>query len=232
MKRTWKGAGSAAGVLALVGGLAAAGALPAAAAQAQFNTAFTAASFGLISHKPIAEAEFPGDSRVEQRLAVIPGLLATGGTENNAGPTSASSVVTSVRATRLGGMDLTAAAVASACRVDFGGPSQPAAAQRVRNSPSGDVAGSTFILTGKIAGSSGPIMLPTRPAPNTRIAVQGGIVLWLNKQVRAENGTLTVAAIYASLRGGAEHLAIGVSTCSAMNVSPSPSPSPSPTGSL
>jgi hypothetical protein len=230
MKRTWKGAGMAAvGVLALAGGIVAAGGLPAAADGAPFNAAFTAAASGVISHRPIAEAEFPGDSPVGQPFAVIPGLLTTGGTENQAGPDSALSVVTRVAATRLGHMDLTATAVASTCRLDAGGgPMQPASVPDVRNRPRREVTADTIIITGKIAGAAGPIMLPVRPAPNTRIAVPGGIVLTLNRQFTVDGGTtLIVEAMHASLRGGAETLDIGVSACNDMDLSPSPSPSPS-----
>jgi hypothetical protein len=218
MKRTLTGVLAAAGTLALTGGMLAVTALPAAAVTVS-NDAYAAAAFGLINRGPLAEAQFPGTSPVTARFLFIQDLLTTGPVRDTAGPTSASSIVIGVQATQLGHLGLTATAVSSSCS-----RTQSSGVAGISAGPgSGQVRAATFIFGGRIDGVSGPEMLPFRPAPNTRIAIPGGIVLWLNKQFRAKDGTLAVAAIFASLRGGAEHLAVGVSRCSAMDLTPSPS---------
>lgn len=199
---------AAAGVLAAAGGIVAT-ALPAAAASP--NEAYAASAFGLINHGPIAEATFPGTSPVAQRFGNIFSLLSAGRIHDQADATSASSVVSAANATRLGGLNLTDLAVASQCSSD-----------------GKTVSGGTLIFWGKIRGHSGPIRLPAFPAPNTRYSLPYGARVTLNKQSTAEDGTLTVTAIYASLRGGAEHLSIGVSVCNTADLTP-PTPTPTPT---
>lgn len=199
---------AAAGVLTAAGGMVAT-ALPAAAASP--NEAYAASAFGLINHGPIADATFPGTSPVTQRFGNIFNLLSTGRINDQADATSASAVVSAADATKLGGLNLTDLAVASQCSSD-----------------GKTASGGTLIFWGKIRGHSGPIRLPTFPAPNSRYSLPYGARVTLNKQTTAEDGTLTVTAIYASLRGGAEHLSIGVSVCNSADLTP-PTPTPTPT---
>jgi hypothetical protein len=224
MKRSAHGVIAATGMLALAGGLAAATALPAAAAPVP-NQAYAAAASGLINQSPIAEATSPGSSPVTLPYSHIFELLTTGPINDQAGPTSASSAVTHVVATLLGRTDLTAAGLASFCSSS---PVLGAAAHAGPRAADAVATGRTYILTGKIAGPSGPIILPFAPAPNTHYAVPGGYTVTLNKQTTLD-GTLTVDAIYATLRGGAEHLAVGVSVCKSADVTPTPTPTPTPT---
>ncbi len=216
MKRIMRKTATAAGALTLAGGLVAATALPAAAEDTPQTVAVAAVSFGVINQFPLAVAEYPdGSSPVTRRFVQIRSLLTTGPAADTAGVNGALSIVTHVAATQLGHMNLTATAVAAGCRtnVDDSGPIRVGNGSiRVRNGPPLPT-GITRIFGGKIDGYAGRSSLPARPAPNTRFAAPGGIVLTLNKQVIRKDGELTVDAVYASLLGGAQKLVIGHVGC-------------------
>jgi hypothetical protein len=195
----------AAGALALTGGVLVVSALPAAAAAP--NRAYAASAFGVVSHRPIGEATFPGISPVHVRHARIDGILTTDFARATAGPTTASSFVATPVATLGKLVALGATSVRSSCRF---------------NTNTGRVRGTSFILNGKVNGLGVPFSLPAHPHPNTHIGVPGIASLTLNRQTTARDGTLTVQAIHIALLGRTQILNIGVSVCNDADLAPVP----------
>jgi hypothetical protein len=207
MRRNITGVWKITGALALAGGMIMMAALPAVAATPT-NQAYAASATGPIYAPPIGLATYPTSPHYVRRSHIsIPGLLATWTITDKAGPTSASSNVLTVRArlTRLA--SLYAQAAYSSCRF---------------HTRSGTVSGYAKITYGAVRSLSRTIRLPWYPAPNTTIVVPGVGRITLNRQYIAPNGTLTVTAIYVSLRHGRQTLSVATSVCNRARLVPVP----------
>jgi hypothetical protein len=204
MKWTLRGFVTSTGTLALASGLLFATAVPAFAAAP--NRAYAASARGLINHRPIKEARYPGKSPKRARRGAIPGLITTGPILDKAGPVSASSRVANVTASIGKLVYVRATWVRSSCVFDTN-------TARVR--------GTTFMQWGRVTGGL-PLTFAFHPHPNTHLLVPGIGIITLNRQTRAKDGTLTVQAIYAVLTRGQQRLSIGVSVCNKANLAPVP----------
>jgi hypothetical protein len=206
MKRGFTGVSKITGALVLSGGMIVMAALPAVAAAP--NEAYAAFAAGHIHAGPIGLAAFPtGTHVVTLPHANIPGLLTTGFVIDKASSISASSKVKDVKARLTKRTTLSAKEVRSSC------------AFWPRN---GTVFGTTKIIYGAVRNHGWPIPLPSYPAPNTTVSVPGVGTITLNRQTTAADGTLTVTAIYVSLRHGKQILTIATSVCNAAKLRPVP----------
>jgi hypothetical protein len=207
MKRSRTGVAKITGALALAGGMIMMAALPAVAAAP--NEAYAAFAAGPIHAGPIGLATFPtGTHVVTLPHANIPGLLTTGFAVDKAGSISASSKVKDIKARLTKRTTLRAKEVSSSCKF------WPR---------SGTVFGTAKITYGAVRSLGFPtIPLPWYPAPNTTVSVPGVGTITLNRQTTAADGTLTVTAIYASLRHGKQILRIATSVCNAAKLRPVP----------
>jgi hypothetical protein len=206
MKRTIRGAIKVASSLGLAGGILVAAALPAAAASPNRSNAVEAT--GLISVSPQAEATFPGTSPVTVANINLVGLVSTGVVTDTAGATSASSHIDDASAPLTRTSGLSATTITSSCSF---------------NTNTAVVSGTASITGGvvKVLGVT-VLTLASNPAPNTTVTVPGVATITLNRQTTALDGTLTVNAIYVSLLGSTQTLALGTSVCNAANLAPVP----------
>ncbi len=187
-------------------GLLVAAALPAAAASP--NTSNAAQATGVISAGPLGQATFPGTSPVAVAHANIAGLLTTGAATASSGATSGSTSVASISAILNFRTGLTATAATSSCSF---------------NTNTGAVTGTTVITNGRITVNGVPTTpLAVNPFPNRTLVLPGIATVILNRQTQAGDGTLTVTAIYVTLMGSNQTLAIGTSVCNAANLVPVP----------
>jgi fructose-specific phosphotransferase system IIC component len=207
MKKSIAAVSKITGALALAGGVIMMATLPAVAAGPT-NQAYAASAFGRIYAPRIALATYPtGTHHVTLPHIGIPGLLTAWIVTDKAGPTRASSNVLTprVRLTRL--TTLSAKAVYSSCKF---------------HTRTGMVSGYTKITYGAVRSFFRTIPLPWHPAPNTTIYVPGVAKIVLNRQTTAPNGTLTVTAIYVSLRHIRQTLRIATSVCNRARLAPVP----------
>jgi hypothetical protein len=65
-------------------------------------------------------------------------------------------------------------------------------------------------------------VLAASPSPNTTITIRRVATITLNKQTTAEDGTLTVTALYITLIGQHQTLSLGTSVCNRANLAPVP----------
>lgn len=189
--------------LATVAGLAAviavAFAVPASAAAGN-TSSYGVKCAGLVTCGPFAQSAYPAGPASNTLASVnVAGLITTGLINTAATSSGASSSVATVNAPLATGSTLTADAVSSQCSV---------------NPTTGGVSGSSSITNGSISVlGSQPITLATSPAPNTTVAGLTGIAtVILNRQTTAQDGTLTVDAIYIQLLNGQE-ITIASSSC-------------------
>jgi hypothetical protein len=211
MRRSITGISKITGALAVAGGMIMMAAMPAVAAAP--NEAYAASAFGRIYAPPIGLATYPtGTHYVTLPHVSIPGLLTTWTVTDKAGPTSASSNVLTVRARLTRGTTLSAKAVYSSCKF---------------HTRTGNVSGYAKITYGAVRKFGFPtIPLPWYPAPNTTVSVPGIGTITLNRQTTAPDGTLTVTAIYVSLRHSKGHrrqtLTLATSVCNRARLAPVP----------
>jgi hypothetical protein len=203
MNRKVKGLAKAAASISLAGGVLAMAAGPAFAAAPNLSDA--AQATGLISISPVAEATFPGTSPVNLANVDIAGLLTARVAHDTADATDASSTLANVRATLSVVSALTIDAVTSSCTFDTN---------------TDTVSGTTSLVGGAVSTALGRIPLNANPAPNTIVSVPGVATITLNRQITAADGTLTVDAIYVSLLGGTQTLAVDTSVCNSADLAP------------
>jgi hypothetical protein len=207
MKRTRNGLVKVTASLAVAIGLILASALPAAAAVSP-NQAYGVRATGLISTARGGEGSYPGDSLAIVGHVDIAGLLRTDSVMDKAGPTVNSSRIGYPAVTLLARALLQARAVTSTCTFETN---------------SGSVWGTTAIADGRIH-MHGRLaaVLAASPSPNTTITIRRVATITLNKQTTAEDGTLTVTALYITLIGQHQTLSLGTSVCNRANLAPVP----------
>ncbi|MEO7234007.1 MAG: hypothetical protein ABIW80_01390 [Lapillicoccus sp.] len=151
---------------------------------------------------PFAASAYPGGPASNTLAAAnVAGLVTTGVINTTATAGGASASVANVNAVLSGVSTLTATTVSSQCSVDSNGV----------------VTGSSSIVGGQIALLGGnPVTLATAPAPNSTVSLLDPAVasVVLNRQTVAQDGTLTVDAIYVTLLN-AQTITIASSTCGA-----------------
>ena len=199
MNRMIRGAAGLAGPLALVSGVLAATAPPA-AASAPVNESYALNAVGHFSAQMVGEATYSGGSPVILPNADTAGILSTGIITDTAGGVSASSRIPALTVTLPAHGSLHAAAVSSSCSF---------------NRKTGVVTGHGTVTGGRITRSGGPaITLPASPPANTRMVIRGLAVVILNRQYTGPAGTLTVEALRVRmLRGHHQKLVFATSVC-------------------
>ena len=204
MNRMIRGAAGRAGPLAvaavLVAGLLAATAPPA-AASAPVNESYALNAVGHFSAQMVGQATYSGGSPVILPNADTAGILSTGIITDTAGPVSASSRIPALSVVLPAHGSLHAAAVSSSCSF---------------NRKTGVVTGRGSVTGGRVTRPGAkPVILPSSPAPNTRIVVPGLAVLILNRQHTGPRGTLTAEALWLRMRHGHHHqkLVFATSVC-------------------
>jgi hypothetical protein len=204
MNRMIRGAAGLAGPLAvvamLVAGLLAAIAPPA-AASAPVNQSYALNAVGHFSAQMVGQATYSGGSPVILPNADTAGILSTGIITDTAGAVSASSRIPALSVVLPAHGSLHAAAVSSSCSF---------------NRKTGVVTGRSTVTGGRVTRPGAkPIILPSSPAPNTRIVVPGLAVLILNRQYTGPRGTLTAEALWLRMRHGHHHqkLVFATSVC-------------------
>ena len=188
----------------MIAGLAAVFAIGLAApasAAAGDTSSYGVKCVGIVTCGPFAQSAYPAGPATNSLANVnVAGLITTGVINTAANSSGASASVADVNAPLTQTSTLTAQLVSSQCSV---------------NQNTGQVSGSSTITKGKISllGSQ-PITLDTNPAPNTTVVGLTGIAtVILNRQTTANDGTLTVDAIYIQLLNGQE-ITIASSSCS------------------
>ena len=185
MNRMIRGAAGLAGPLALVAGLVAATAPPA-AASTPVNQSYALNAVGHVSAQTVGQATYSGGSPVILPNVDAAGLLDTAIITNAAGAVSASSRISALAMVLPGHGSLRAAAVSSSCSF---------------NRKTGVVTGASSITGGQITRPGGrTIALPAHPAPNTRVVVRHLAVIILNRQYTGPRGTLTADALWVRMR--------------------------------
>jgi hypothetical protein len=199
MNRMIRGAAGLAGPLALVSGVLAATAPPAAASP-PVNESYALNAVGHFSAQMVGEATYSGGSPVILPNADTAGILSTGIITDTAGGVSASSRIPALTVTLPAHGSLHAAAVSSSCSF---------------NRKTGVVTGHGTVTGGRITRSGGPaITLPASPPANTRMVIRGLAVVILNRQYTGPAGTLTVEALRVRmLRGHHQKLVFATSVC-------------------
>ena len=209
MNRNISGFVKVAASLSLAGGILAAAALPAAAAAP--NYAFAVNATGLITLGPLGYADYPGTSPVSVLNANVAGLVTAGAATETADATSASSTIASLGVGLNALVTLNTGIITSSCSL---------------NTDTGVVTGTSSIANGTITGLlSGTIDLATNPTVNesvTGLLLSPIASITLNKQTTAGDGTLTVDAIYITLVGSTQTIAIGESTCNSASLAAVP----------
>ncbi|MEO5748564.1 MAG: choice-of-anchor P family protein [Ornithinibacter sp.] len=156
---------------------------------------------GLIDCGPFAQSNYDaGPATNTLATANVAGLVTTGVINTTANAGGATASVADVDATLSGVSTLTATAVSSQCTV---------------NSDAAAVTGSSSIVDGSLSVLAGsPITLATAPAPNTEVTLVDPLIasIVLNRQTTAQDGTLTVDAIYITL-ANLQTITIATSTC-------------------
>ena len=185
MNRMIRGAAGLAGPLALVAGLLAATAPPA-AASAPVNQSYALNAVGHFSAQTVGQATYSGGSPVILPNVDTAGILRTGIVTDAAGAVSASSGIPALAVVLPGYGSLRAAAVSSSC---------------LFNRKTGVVAGASSITGGQVTRPGGrTITLPAHPAPNTRVAAGDHTEIILNRQYTGPRGTLTAEALWVRMR--------------------------------
>ena len=196
--RTGRTSGRA--VAVLVAGLLAATAPPA-AASAPVNQSYALNAVGHFSAQMVGQATYSGGSPVILPNADTAGILSTGIITDTAGAVSASSRIPALSVVLPAHGSLHAAAVSSSCSF---------------NRKTGVVTGRSSVTGGRVTRPGAkPMILPSSPAPNTRIVVPGLAVLILNRQYTGPRGTLTAEALWLRMRHGHHHqkLVFATSVC-------------------
>ena len=185
MNRMIRGAAGLAGPLALVAGLLAMTAPPA-AASAPVNQSYALNAVGHFSAQTVGQATYSGGSPVVLPNVDTAGILRTGIITDTAGAVSASSRIPALAMVLPGHASLRAAAVSSSC---------------VFNRKTGVVTGTSSITGGQVTKPGGrTIALPAHPAPNTRMAAGDHTEIILNRQYTGPRGTLTAEALWVRMR--------------------------------
>ena len=200
MNRMIRGAAGLAGPLALVAGLLAATAPPA-AASAPVNQSYALNAVGHFSAQMVGQATYSGGSPVILPNADTAGILRTGIITDTAGAVSASSRIPALSVVLPDRGSLRASAVSSSCSY---------------NRKTGVVTARSSVTGGRLTRPGGkPMTLPSSPAPNTRIVVRGLAVIILNRQYTGPRGTLTAEALWVRMRHGHHHqkLVFATSVC-------------------
>ncbi len=211
MNRMIRGAAGLAGPLALVAVLVAVAAVlaagllaataPPAAASAPVNQSYALNAVGHFSAQTVGQATYSGGSPVILPNVDTAGVLSTGIITDTAGAVSASSRIPALSVVLPAHGSLHAAAVSSSCSF---------------NRKTGVVTGGSSITGGRLTRPGAkPMVLPSHPAPNTRIVVPGFAVLILNRQYTGPRGTLTAEALWLRMPHGHHHqkLVFATSVC-------------------
>ena len=204
MTRMIHGAAGRSGPLAVVAMLMAgllAATAPPAAASTPVNQSYALNAVGHFSAQMVGQATYSGGSPVILPNADTAGILSTGIITDTAGPVSASSRIPALSVVLPVHGSLHAAAVSSSCSF---------------NRKTGVVTGSGSVTGGRVTRPGAkPVMLPSSPAPNTRIVIPGLAVLILNRQYTGPRGTLTAEALWLRMRHGHHHqkLVFATSVC-------------------
>jgi hypothetical protein len=185
MNRMIRGAAGLAGPLALVAGLLAATAPPA-AASAPVNQSYALNAVGHFSAQTVGQATYSGGSPVILPNVDAAGLLDTGIITDRADAVSASSRISALAVALPGHGSLRAAVVSSSCSF---------------NRKTSVVTGISRITGGQVTRPGGrTIALPAHPAPNTRLVIPDLAVIILNRQYTGPRGTLTADALWVRTR--------------------------------
>ena len=185
MNRMIRGAAGLAGPLALVAGLLAATAPPA-AASTPVNQSYALNAVGHFSAQTVGQATYSGGSPVILPNVDAAGLLRTGIITDTAGAVSASSRIPALAVVLPGHGSLRAAAISSSCSF---------------NRKTGVVTGTSSITGGQVTRPGGrTIALPAHPAPDTRMVISDLAVIILNRQYTGPRGTLTADALWVRMR--------------------------------
>ena len=196
----------AAASASLVAGAIMATAGPAAAAGP--NSADGAAATGVIGLDPVAPATYPGTSPNTVATLNVANLITTGMITDTADATSASSTIANPAAPLSALATLRARTIGSSCTFDTN---------------TDTVTGTTTLANARVAlVGAANVPLDADPAPNTTVSVPGVATITLNRQTTAEDGTLTVDAIYVDLIGSTQTITIGTSVCNAASLAPVP----------
>jgi hypothetical protein len=208
MNRMIRGAAGLAGPLALVTGLLAATAPPA-AASAPVNQSYALNAVGHFSAQMVGQATYSGGSPVILPNADTAGILRTGIISDTAGAVSASSRIPALAVVLPGHGSLRAAAVSSSC---------------LFNRKTAVVTGASSITGAQISRPGGrAITLPASPAPNTRMVIPGLAVIILNRQFTGPAGTLTAEALrIRMLDGHRQKLVFATSVCAKADMAATP----------
>src|SRR6266545_4424084 len=202
MNRMIRGAAGRAGPLAVVSMLVAgllAAAAPPAAASAPVNQSYALNAVGHFSAQMVGQATYSGGSPVILPNADTAGILSTGIITDTAGAVSASSRIPALSVV-----------------LPAHGSLHAAAASCSFNRKTGVVTGRGSVTGGRLTRPGAkPMILPSSPAPNTRIVVPGFAVLILNRQYTGPRGTLTAEALWLRMRHGHHHqkLVFATSVC-------------------
>jgi hypothetical protein len=216
MNRLLTGAVTAAGSLALVGGVIVAGVTPASADDdGTGNSSYGSSATGPISSPPKATAVANGQTMVTANNVSIPTLLATGVTQDNAGAITAFSRVNNVRAfTNVDGVSatLTASQVESSCRsgADVGGPNRDS---RIFSPDNGTATAN--IVSGVLTVNGVITHLPQHPTVDQTITVPGYGSVIMNDQFSPGEGGVAVRAVHVHVTATdpTEDLYLAVSVC-------------------
>lgn len=185
------------GILAVAGGVALATTSPASASAP--NTGIGLRASGLIPRSPVVVSTFPGTSPNHRVGIRIPSLLSIGVVDTTTGPTSASATVGNVSVALSDVAIVRVGKVKSSCAY---------------NPSTGTVSGDATVTNARIVLLGIPIALRLEQAPDTTIALPGGLgTLTLNHQTLGADGTLTVEAVSISLLGGLEKVVVATSVC-------------------
>ena len=184
MNRMIRGVAGLAGPLALVTGLLAATAPPA-AASTPVNQSYALHAVGPFSAQTVGQAIYAGGSPVILPNVDTGRILRTGIITDAAGAVSASSRIPALDVVLPGHGSLRAAAVSSSC---------------LFSRKTGIVTGTSSLTGGQITRPGGrTIALPTHPAPNTRVVSRDAVII-LNRQYTGPRGTLTAEALWIRMR--------------------------------
>jgi hypothetical protein len=209
MNRMIRGAGGLAGSLALMAGVLAATAPPA-AASAPVNQSYALNAVGHFSAQTVGQATYSGGSPVVLPNVDAAGTLGTGITTDTAGAVSASSRIPALAVVLPGHGSLRAADVSSSC---------------LFNRKTGVVTGTSSITGGQITRPGGrTITLPSHPAPNTQVTIRDLAVIILNRQYTGPRGTLTAEALWIRMRlPHRQKLVFATSVCVRADLAATPS---------
>lgn len=170
-------------------------------ADATNNQAFGIRTGGLIVAGPFAQANFPDGPTTSTLVSVnVARLLSSGTVTTNADGTSADASVENLAVTLSALATVNAGVVSSECSYD---------PNTATLSGSASLANAEVTLPGILP----DIALDASPAPNTGVTVPGVAQITLNRQVLAQDGTLTVDAIYINLLNGTQTVTIATSHC-------------------